>query len=220
MEEIPEMEEISELVNEIGWKLQLLEAQLQNYGIENVNIRFPRGFLRKTAVFAERLSFIQNETLKTNITYHFLLSDVYRWILNRFDIGLTAKEMVIKEQICLLGNIIDAIVTDVADRIDPPKKKRGLTVKCPSCHDILTIKGTKKKRGLKASLTVLTENKIISGKLKKDLVWLWGIRNKEHLKTLKEAEYAKYKLADYSKAVSIWEGLEKQLNKAQIEGKL
>ncbi|MDD2778428.1 MAG: hypothetical protein PHI16_06035, partial [Methanocellales archaeon] len=129
------MEEISELVNDIGVKLQLLEAKLQNYGIEKVNIRFSRGFLRKTEHFADRLSFIQNKILKRNLTYHFLLSDVYRWILNRFDIALTAKEMVIKEGICLFGNIIDAIVTDVADRIDPPQDEQdwGEEVPCPSC---------------------------------------------------------------------------------------
>ncbi|MDD3421892.1 MAG: hypothetical protein PHS47_06325 [Methanocellales archaeon] len=192
------MEEISKLVNDIGMKLQLLEGELQKHGIEKVDIRFPRGFLRKTGLFADRLSFIQNEILKTNLTYNFLLSDIYRWILNRFDIVFTAKEMVIKERICLFGNIIAAIVTDVADGIDPPQNRRGF----------------------KTSLTILMENKIISEELKEDLGWLWGIRNKVHLETLKEPEYAKYELEDYNKAEIIWEELEKQLNNAQLDGKL
>ena len=134
------MEEIAELVDEISKKLQLLEKKLQDYDTEKVEIRFPRGFLRRAVYFRGRLSFIQDETLKRNLAYHFLLSDVYRWILNRFDIALTAQEMIIKEGLSLFGNIIAAIVVDIANRIKTPQNKRGVS----------------------ASITILVKNNIIS----------------------------------------------------------
>ena len=191
-------DDIEELVNKISQDLQILEDKLQQSEIEKVNIKFPRGYLRKASSFRKRLYFIQNETLRRNLAYHFMLSDVYRWILNRFDMSLTAKEMVIKEGLALLGNIMAAIFIEIANKIDP----------------------TEDKRGVNASITVLVRREIITEELGKDLKWLWGVRCKEHLENLKDWEYQKYSLNDYNKAIKIWHALEDQLNKACKERKL
>lgn len=200
------MEEITELVNEISNKLTLLENKLKDYDIsklsendmERIKIRFPRGYLRYTDDFRKRLSFIHNDTLKRNLSYHFMLSDVYKWILNRFDIAFTAKEMIIKAELSLLGNIIAAIVTNVAKEIKPGQKKRGIN----------------------ASLSVLVKNDIINEELKKGITCIWEIRCKEHIENLKDWELNKYSLSDYNKAIIIWQELESQLKKAEINGKL
>ena len=41
---------------------------------------------------------------------------------------------------------------------------------------------------------------IISRKLKKDLIWLWGIRLNVHIYLVPDAEYEKYDLNMYRKA--------------------
>ena len=189
-------EDIEELVNKISQDLQILEDKLRHSEIEKVDIRFPRGYLRKASNFRKRLYFIKNETLKRNLAYHFMLSDVYRWILNRFDLSLTAKEMIIKEGLALLGNIMAAIVKEITSKIDPNGNKHGV----------------------KASITVLVEREIITEELGKDLKWLWGVRCKEHIENLKDWEYQKYSLNDYNKAIKIWHALEDQLNNACMRG--
>jgi len=189
-------DDINVIIKNLSNNLQTLEVKLSQEGIKKVNIRFPRGVLRTASYFRTRLSFIEDATLKRNLSYHLQLSDVYRWLLNRFDIGLTAKEMIIKEGLCLFGNITGSIVTYLADRIEPRKSNRGVN----------------------GSITLLKKKKIISSELQRNLRWLWGIRCKEHINTLKDWEFQKYTLEQYNKSVAIWQRLEIELKEATIKG--
>lgn len=191
------MEKIDEIVKEIGDKFQLLEEELKKQGIEKVEIKFPRGFLPKTQSYRSKLSFIEDDTLRRNLSYHLMLIDIYNWILNRFDIAFTGGEMLIKQAIFQFGLVSDALVQYVAEIKEP----------------------TPLERGFKGSLTVLVKHKIITEELRKNLEWLWGIRNKAcHLDTLKEREFEKYSLKNYEKALSIWQELEEQLISALLKG--
>lgn len=184
--------QINELIENISVELQKLEELLYNSSTKKVNIRFPHKVIRTADYFRTRLVFISNDTLRTNIAYHLMLSDVYRWILNRFDIALTAKELLIKEGISLMGNIIEAIIVHIARNITSDSKDRI---------------------GFKKACTILVENKIITAELKRDLMWVWGMRCKEHLPNLKETEYKKYELEHYNKTIKIWHDFENQLKK-------
>jgi len=194
-------ERIEELVLELGEKFQELEKLVEKEGIEKVNIKFPWGVIRTAWYFRnEKLSFIDNETLKRNLAYHLMLTDVYEWILNRFDIGLTAQEMLIKEGICLYGNIIAAVTKYIA-------------------RDIGDI-GDGERLGVRRATTILKENGIISKDLRDEILEIWGVRNREHIEDLKDWEYQKYSLDDYDKAVYIWERLVESLIEAQQNGKI
>ena len=161
-----------------------------------MDIKFPRGVIRTAGYFRNRLIFINNYVLKTNLAYHLMLSDVYRWILNRFDISLTAKEMLIKEGISLIGNIIEAIVRYLA----------------------IESFGQKKDIGFSRACTVLVDNGIITKEQKKSLQWLWDMRCKEHLLNLPNTEYNKYTLQHYNMAILIWLDLENTLQDAKARG--
>lgn len=184
--------QINKLIENISAELQDLEKLLHDSSPKRVDIRFPRKVIRTAEYFRTRLGFINDDTLKTNIAYHLMLSDVYRWILNRFDIALTAKELLIKEGISLIGNIIEAIITHIARNITSNSNERI---------------------GFKKACTILVENKIITDELKKDLLWVWGMRCKEHLLNLKETEYKKYELKHYNNAIRIWHNFENQLKR-------
>ena len=41
-----------------------------------------------------------------------MLSDVYRWMLNRTDLWGTPREMLIKECVCLMGSLVESITKD------------------------------------------------------------------------------------------------------------
>lgn len=181
------------LVEHISNKLQELEELMKKNNIEKVEIKFPRGFIRRADDFRNRLTFIRNDTLKTNIAYSLMLTDVYRWILNRFDIAITAQEMLIKEAISLLGNIIEAILKYLIGD---------------------------KNAGVDRCCTYLVKKEIITHEQKKDIRWLWSMRCKAHLANLPEREYQKYTLREYNKAILIWREFEKSLTKAKTDGKL
>lgn len=182
--------QIRKLVENISTDLQFLEKLLQDNNVQKVNIRFPRKVIRTAEYFRARLVFVNDDILRTNIAYHLMLSDVYRWILNRFDIALTAKELLIKEGISLMGNIIDAVITHIARNF---------------------MSNPKDRIGFKKACTILVENEIITTELKENLMWVWGMRCKEHLPNLRKAEYKKYELEHYNKTIKIWREFENML---------
>jgi hypothetical protein len=191
-------EEIQKLVDQIGESFQILEKILKKENIKKVDIHFPRGVIRTAKFFRDRLTFLKKETLKRNIAYHLILTDVYQWLLNRFDIELTGKEMIIKEGICLYGNIIAAIIVPIAQQL------------------LKIEKGT----GFNKAASVLVEHEIIPPEFKKELVWLWSVRYKEHIENLQDWECEKYYLEDYNRAVLIWQMLEDFLKEAENNGKI
>ena len=185
---------IQKLVRELSKNFKQLEGLIKDNKMERVNIGFPRGVIRKASEYRAQLPVIKDGTFKRNIAYHLMLNDVYRWLLNRFDIDLTAKEMIIKEGICLFGNITAAIVKNLAQ------------------------KNTTSRMGLKLATTILMQKGIITEDLRKELRWIWGIRNKEHIESLIDMEYQKYNTKDYDRAIRIWHALVEQLTQAKEKG--
>jgi hypothetical protein len=192
------IEYIEYIVNQISNLFQELEYQIEKNKLEKVEIDFPKGVIRTADFYRSRLTFISDEVLKTNIAYHLMLSDVYRWILNRFKIYLVAKEMLIKEGISLFGNILEAVLLHTAKLLKPDEEKIRFYRAC----------------------TILVEEGIISKEMKKELEWVWSMRCKEHLASLPEREYGKYKLEDYNRTVLIWQSLEEKLRDAKQHGKI
>jgi len=173
------------LENLVGFLLQRLEDKEKNNKRGKTKIRFPKGVLRKAKDIRKELDFISTGTLRRNIAYHLILADFYNWLLNRFYIGLTLKEMLIKETIALYGNIMAAVVFNVANQIEP----------------------TDERRGIKKACSILINHNIIEKDLKDDILWVWGIRNKVHIEGLKEWEYNKYEMIDLERTLFVWNEL-------------
>lgn len=172
---------IEKLVARIGADLQALENHLKTKGDRRLTIRFPRGYLRTARQFRERYWFIRDAILRRNIAYTLILSDVYRWLLNRTDLWGTAREMIIKEGQCLIGSLCESITKDAARNI---------------CG---------KKVGFKERTAAMVKNGMIPEALKNDLDELWDWRNREHLFLLDEWEYGKYTLKQYNNSIrTLW----------------
>ncbi len=132
-------------------------------------IRFPRGYIRPASNQRKRLEFLKNSSLKDNLAYTLILSDVIHWLLIRTDLGLTAKQMLIKLQLFLLGALVESIT------------KGHLKGRCG---------GHYRKR-----TQYLVSHRIINVDLKKDLDWIWEMRNHMHLFLITDSEY---NCTDYS----------------------
>ncbi|MGC8743148.1 MAG: hypothetical protein ACP5T0_04645 [Verrucomicrobiia bacterium] len=179
---------IESLVKRIGNDLQEIENLLGREGDRPLKIRFPRGYLRKAKFFRDQYWFIHDKNLQRNISYALILSDVYRWLLNRIDLKGTAREMIIKEGVCLVGTLCESITKDVARNISG------------------------KNTGYKQRTAAMVKNGMISDDLKKALDDLWDWRNREHLFLLEEWEYGKYKLSHYDNAIDALRSLRESLD--------
>ena len=68
------------------------------------------GVISRADYFRERIRYINDDTLQSNLSYHLMLSEVLTWMMTRFNFYATIKEMLIKISIANIGNIIESIV--------------------------------------------------------------------------------------------------------------
>jgi len=151
-------EDLKESVNlsyNISKELKNLEDLFRknNFSDSDIKIKFPQGVLRKAADIRGWLPFLDDEVLKRNLSYHLMLADFYKWFLERFKILYTGREMLIKEGICLYGNICAAVLKAIVS----------------------------KNKSVKRCIESLFKQGIVDEKLKNDLQWLWDARCKEHI---------------------------------------
>jgi len=193
------LREIKELRDKIGDMLQLLEnflyqdKSLLNYWLNkrSMRIQFPRGYIRRVIEFEQRMHFIRDGKLRKNIAYTFQFTDLIRWLINRFDIGLTLFDMLTKIGIITLASIAEAMcygflqwyTQEIKPKINMPKKFSGMI-----------------------NLLAKSE-KIIDLKLLDDLEWLRDKRNNIHLWRA-DREYQAYDISDYNRAVQTVQKLE------------
>ncbi len=146
-------------------------------------VRFPRGFIGTAQEKRQRLSFIVDETLKRNVSYALMTHDVLRWLAFHTDLAGQAREMIIKEAVCLLGTICESIT------IYPNKYGLG------------------RGAGQKKRLARLVELEVIDKKLQAHLDWLWDKRNQEHIYDLDFREYDHWQNRDWYRSVKAYSGL-------------
>jgi hypothetical protein len=147
---------------------------IQDYLIENPKlisksqIRFPRGFIRPATLLRDRLPFIEDTNLKSNLSYNMMLTDINHWIIAYTDLSGTALEMVIKWQIAIVTSVCEAIIKDVT------KTKIG------------------KSNKFGERCTKMVKINIITESLKDELLWLWNVRGNIHIGEIDGSEYQKY----------------------------
>lgn len=192
MIEISSEEELFSAVDEVNERLQAVNDYLGADNHESARIRFPRGYLRTCAHHRSKYSFLDDKTLQSNIAYAKMTTDIFRWMLNRTDISMIAREMLIKQGISIVGSVSEAVLKGVF---------KGLP-------------GGGKRQGFKKRLELLCEGRRIEPRTKDELEWLWDVRNKVHLMLLDEREYNKYTIKDYNRAILALRALRVELGGA------
>lgn len=163
-----------------------LIQQISDYTSKNphhawhAQVRFPRGFIGTAAEKRRKLPFIEDETLKRNVSYALMTHDVLRWIAFHTDLSGQAREMIIKESVCLLGSICESISI------------------FPTEHGLGRGSGYKKRVGR------LVELGVIDKKVQRRLDWLWDKRNQEHLYDVPFREFDHYVNGDWYRAVKAY----------------
>ena len=170
--------QLRDAVAVVNEQIQAIQDYLGQKNHADGKMHFPRGFIRPASHFRSRLGFINDGNLKKNLSYALILSDVFRWIMNRTDLAGTAKEMVIKNVIILMGSICESMAID----------------------------GTKGVIGKKHSFCERASRMVAIGVIDSDLRdklnWLWDKRTGIHIYELNHQEYDSYEMADYNKAIT------------------
>lgn len=178
-------------VDEVSRGLQEIESYLKRTNTElpiNKKIKFPRGVVRTAESFRKKIPTVKNPTIKSNMAYAMMVTDVIRWILNRTDLDYTPKDMLIKEGIGIWGALSETLTKDFLQ--NQISKRRSYQY-----------------RNLK-----LKELGYFDGELENDLNWLWDVRNKNHIFLVDHSEHCYYKVTDYNKAINTFRSLRLSLN--------
>ena len=147
---------------------------------ELLKLRFPRGFLPTAARHRQKLSFVEDATLKANLSYALMTHDVLRWLFVHTDLSGQAQEMLIKEAVCLIGNV------------------------CESLSLRPGVEGLGRNSGFRRRIARYLELATIDQRVHDDLDWLWGKRNQEHLADVPFREWSHYTRRDWIKSVKAY----------------
>ena len=139
-------------------------------------LQFPRRYLRRVAELKSTFPELGNPTMASNIAYSLQLTDFYTWHLNRTDIDLTLKQMIIKSGVVTYCSVMEGLLHTSRFRAYNVKGK---------FHE-------KQKKFIKAGL--LNEG------LSEKLSWLWNRRQGVHLYLPERAEYNEYSYDDLNKS--------------------
>lgn len=195
--EISSDQEMEEAAKEASLLLQSINTYLvktnRTWGeVEGAKVRFPRGYLRPAELQRNRMPFIKDRKLKSNLAYTLILSDAVLWLLIRTDISSTAGEMLQKLYIFIIGTLTESITKDVLKGI------------CGKNYKVRT--------------EYLVAHDVIERPLKEDLDWLWDVRNKMHLFQLEEKEFkCGYDNQSHLRSIKAFRGLLSALRSGAIK---
>ncbi|WP_036189076.1 hypothetical protein [Marinimicrobium agarilyticum] len=176
-----------EVSNEVSQKLQEIQDYLGDRNHDNAKIRFPYGYIRRCDTHRQRYSFLSCEILKSNISYALLSTDITRWLLNRTNVIGTGQEMLIKQGVSVVGNIVESVTKNY-------------------------LQGNGGRNSYKRRTEILVEREIIDQALKNELDWLWDQRNNIHIVLVADREYQRYSLPDYNRSIRALHNLRNSLS--------
>ncbi|MHA1344852.1 MAG: hypothetical protein ACTSVO_07125 [Candidatus Heimdallarchaeaceae archaeon] len=191
--------ETEELIDQINFLLLELNKHNKNTEEELIKIQFPTGVILTVENYRKQTPFILDDILQRNIAYNLMLDDVYIWLLNHFGFYSVVKEMIIKNAITNLGNVLEAIIRHIA-------QKNSRKIKSVSEQELKNA-----EPGIHKSLSILSSKRVINKKQTEEILWVWKIRCKQHLVSLKQKEFERYTIEDYNRALKTWNNLQKKL---------
>lgn len=182
--------ELLRVANQVGAGLAEIQAYLGDRNSDAGKVRFPPGYIRKANTIRAQLWFLRDETIRRNLAYAHIQSDTLRWLLNRTTLMGTAREMIIKESICLSAAICESLTKTVCRQERLCGENRGFKPRCDTLH-------------ARGAISEVTSN---------ELKWLWDFRQNEHIFMAPDWEYGYYKMTDCNRAVRALHALKRELN--------
>lgn len=171
---------VNRLTLAIGHQLKTLEKTLDEQSIEHVAIRFPRGFIRTRSYHEKRLSFLPDGVAKRNIAYTLQVTDVNRWMLNRFDLRGPAQSLFIKQAAITLISVLEAVLQTVWNTENPG------TTKSLKFFQLIN------KTEFAGMLSQSTASALHNAR---------QFRNQIHVQSVATPEWDRYGLSDYNKTI-------------------
>ncbi len=172
--------ELAEVVARVGTLIQ----EISDYANEHpgseplAKLRFPTGFLRTAGFHRDRLQFIANVNLRRNLSYACMTHDVFRWLIVRTNLSGQARDMVIKEAICLTGSVCETLTIWPGER------------------------GLGKRKSFADRAARLRELGVITAQVETDLNWVWDIRCREHIAGVEIQEWNHYTTQHWRRSVT------------------
>ena len=114
--------ELEEKIKDINIIIQEVHKYIgsddpDKYDDKKYMINLPWDYLSELKKIKKKLEFIDDETIKKNISDSLRLSDIYCWLLNRTNISFESREMLIKHGIVLMGSVCETIIEVYLKRI-------------------------------------------------------------------------------------------------------
>lgn len=186
-DDISNESDLKAAVEAVGTGLQLISNYLEENPLQEGKVRFPRGFLGTAFSHSKKYSWIENDTLKRNLSYQYIFYDVLRWVNKRTDIAATAKEMIYKHAIVVVSSVAEGLLAAAVKQL-----------------------GYKEGR-FPTRLKRLLSEEIITQKLYEELTWMWDLRQSVHVHIVDDLEWRKYKASDANRSSTAVQDLEKSL---------
>lgn len=172
----PHKDTLDELSAEASYALQQIQNRIGRSHIPEAKVRFPRGYLREARLWRSTVSFLASTDLQKNIAYTLMLYDVQAWVLRRTDLEGQPREMLVKGAIAFLASVAEALLVAATS---PPLGRRQM---------------------IASRIQHLLAETKIDEHLSGELLWLWGVRNRQHLYELDAPEFDVYSRADHPRA--------------------
>ena len=179
IKEIADDIELKLAVEAVGNGLQFINDYLTENPKKAGKVRFPRKFIGDVSTHNKKYNWVENDTLKRNLSYQYIFYDVLRWIANRTDIYGIAREMLYKHAIVVISSIAEGLLAAAAIELNYKEKK------FPSRLKHLLLDG------------------ILDQKLHDGLLSMWKTRHAIHIHIVDDLEWDKYK-ADNINDASEW----------------
>ena len=179
--------QLQRLVDATGVGLQQIQDELGRDG-NGGKVRFPRGYLNPISARMTGFLWIGDETLKRNLCYTLIFSDVLRWVLNRTDLYGVARDMVVKNAIAVMGAIAESLTVAAMVELKQPKGKFA------------------------GRLSRLVAAGAMDSSLQAELQWLWDARNGIHVHDVAHLEAGRYPVSDANRAIKAAVGLRDKLS--------
>lgn len=177
--------QLAEAVSAAGNLIQ----EISDYAKDNphlepmAKLRFPTGFLRTANFHRNQFKFINDTNVLKNLSYACMTHDVFRWLIVRTNLSHQAKDMIIKEAICVIGSLCETLT------IWPGEEGLG------------------KNKSFSKRASRLRELEVISEATEADLNWVWDIRCREHIAGVEVVEWNHYTTAQWRRSVSAFKAL-------------
>ncbi len=176
-----------------------------NFTVDNgKRISIPSGYIRTSDEFRKKYhlgELVESHNTRKNISYALQLSDLYNFLLNRFNVWGSIEPMLYKQAFINVVSIIEALILESSNRINHFCKQCQNINKCKNniCkNDRINMKFAAEKL---FELGILDINEMEKNRL----IELYNLRNNIHIRLNDQNEFLdrKYNRALYNEAIEL-----------------